>query len=70
MQGISRRVCLIRRVIIGYLIFLVTRQLIGVVAGISKYEYESTSAYCWNHISDHRYQVRLQEFSVAVKVYI
>ena len=44
--------------VIGYMMFLVTRQLIGVFLGYSSYQYEKSAGYCWNHISHHKYQVK------------
>ena len=42
---------------IGYAGFLMARQLLGVVLGYSKYQFEEDSGYCWNHINDTKYQV-------------
>ena len=42
----------------GYGTFLMTRQLFGVIAGYSHYKFNKDSGYCWNHISDHNYQVK------------
>eukprot|EP00116_Pleurobrachia_bachei_P007382 sb/3467644/ len=49
MKQMRRRV--VWRVLIGYLVFLIGRQLIGIFAGYSHYEYEAFSGYCWNHIN-------------------
>ena len=50
-----------RRTVIGvmicYAVFLIGRQLLGVVLGFSDYEYEKDSGYCWNHINNTQYQV-------------
>ena len=43
--------------VIGYMIFLATRQLTGVFLGYSSYKYEHSAGYCWNHINHHGYQV-------------
>ena len=41
----------------GYMVFLVTRQLAGVFLGYSSYQYAPSAGYCWNHINNKRYQV-------------
>ena len=43
--------------LVGYAVFLIIRQVVGVVAGYSCYKYEVISGYCWNHISNRKYQV-------------
>ncbi|KAL5249658.1 hypothetical protein ACHWQZ_G018501 [Mnemiopsis leidyi] len=49
--------------VIGYMIFLATRQLTGVFLGYSSYKYEHSAGYCWNHINHHSYQVSDAVFS-------
>ena len=44
-------------VMVGFAIFMITRLLFGVVTGYSSYKYETFSGYCWNHISNEKYQV-------------
>ncbi|KAL5267826.1 hypothetical protein ACHWQZ_G004765 [Mnemiopsis leidyi] len=51
------------RVLVGYGVFLITRQVLGVGLGYSHYKFQPNTTYCWNQATDTNFQITDAVFS-------
>ena len=46
-------------VMAGYAAFVLVRLVVGINFGLGEYRYGANAGYCWNHVTDQTYQVRV-----------